>query len=75
MLAARVTERESQVVLGLDPDPGALSGIAVTAVDNSHGKWQFSTDSGAHWTDFGAPTDADADNTTLEYVCPSKKGA
>jgi hypothetical protein len=43
-----------------DPDPGALSGIAVTAVDNSHGKWQFSTDSGAHWTDFGAPTDANA---------------
>src|SRR6516165_8969049 len=43
-----------------DPDPGALSGIAVTAVDNSDGKWQFSNDSGAHWTDFGAPTDANA---------------
>src|SRR5690349_10525364 len=43
-----------------DPDPGALSGIAVTAVDNSHGKWQFSTDSGANWTDFGAPSDSNA---------------
>ena len=43
-----------------DPDPGALSGIAVTAADNTHGTWQFSTDSGAHWTDFGAPGDSNA---------------
>ena len=43
-----------------DPDPGALSGIAVTAADNTHGTWQFSTDSGAHWTDFGAPSDSNA---------------
>jgi hypothetical protein len=36
-----------------DPNPGASRGIAVTAVDNSNGRWQYSTDSGATWTNFG----------------------
>ena len=26
-----------------DADPGAVTGIAVTAVDNTHGAWQYST--------------------------------
>ena len=38
-----------------DVDSGALSGIAVTAVDNSNGAWQYSTDAGASWTAFGTP--------------------
>jgi fibronectin-binding autotransporter adhesin len=32
-----------------DADPGALAGIAITAVDSSHGTWQFSTSGGANW--------------------------
>lgn len=35
-----------------DPDPGAVEGLAVTAVDNTNGTWQFSTDDGNSWTDF-----------------------
>jgi hypothetical protein len=35
-------------------------GIAVTAVDNTNGTWQYSTDSGGVWNDFGAPTTATA---------------
>ncbi len=38
-------------------DPGQLKqGIAVTAVDNSNGAWQFSTDAGSNWTAFGTPS-------------------
>lgn len=43
-----------------DTDAGALEGIAVTAVDNTNGAWQYSTDSGTNWTAFGAPTAAAA---------------
>ena len=43
-----------------DADTGALSGIAVTAVDNTNGTWQYSTDGGATWNAFGAPTGATA---------------
>src|SRR5262249_5668152 len=39
-----------------DPDPNAQQGIAVSAVDNTHGHWQFSTDGGTTWIDFGAPS-------------------
>ena len=35
-----------------DVDSGALSGIAVTAVDNSNGAWQYSTNSGGSWSAF-----------------------
>jgi len=42
-----------------DPDAGALAGMAVTAVVNTQGTWQFTTDGGGTWTDFGAPS-ADA---------------
>ncbi|MCC6417524.1 MAG: proprotein convertase P-domain-containing protein [Gemmataceae bacterium] len=33
---------------------GAPRGIAVTAVDNTNGAWQYSTDGGTIWKDFGA---------------------
>lgn len=33
-----------------DPDTGAVEGIAITAVDTSHGSWEFSLDGGASWT-------------------------
>ena len=41
-------------------DSGALSGIAVTAVDNSNGTWQYSTNGGGTWSAFGTPSTASA---------------
>jgi hypothetical protein len=38
-----------------DPDSGALSGIAVTAADNSNGSWEFSLD-GTSWSALAAPS-------------------
>ena len=43
-----------------DVDNGALEGVAVTAVDNSNGTWQFSTDNGSTWADVGTVTDNSA---------------
>ncbi|MFN9978990.1 MAG: hypothetical protein ACK53Y_03710, partial [bacterium] len=37
-----------------DPDAGAVNGIAVTAVDDTKGTWQWSSNGGASWTSFGA---------------------
>ncbi|MGE5610445.1 MAG: tandem-95 repeat protein, partial [Bacillota bacterium] len=39
-----------------DVDAGAVQGIAVTAVSNSNGAWQYTTDGGANWSNFGTPT-------------------
>ncbi|MCP4091369.1 MAG: hypothetical protein GY746_16495, partial [Gammaproteobacteria bacterium] len=39
-----------------DPDGSPVKAIAVISVDNTNGKWQFSTDSGVSWTDFSAET-------------------
>ncbi len=57
-----------------DVDSGALTGIAVTSVNNTNGSWQYSTNSGATWNAFGSPSDlsarllaADA-NTTVRFV-------
>jgi hypothetical protein len=44
----------------LDVDAGALSGIAVTSVDNTHGSWQYSTNNGTTWSAFGSPSNANA---------------
>jgi hypothetical protein len=38
-----------------DPDSGAVEGIAVVAVNNLNGAWQYQSSGGA-WTDFGSPT-------------------
>src|SRR6185503_1665399 len=38
-----------------DLDAGAVEGIAVIAVDNTNGTWQFSIDNGTNWTAFGSP--------------------
>jgi|GEM_PF-2589188 len=37
-----------------DVDAGASEGIALTAVDTSHGTWQYSTNGGTDWTNVGA---------------------
>jgi fibronectin-binding autotransporter adhesin len=57
-----------------DVDAGAVEGLAVTAVDNSNGTWQFSTNGGGVWTAFGSPTNAaarllaDNANTRVRFV-------
>ncbi|HJY77841.1 MAG TPA: DUF4347 domain-containing protein, partial [Burkholderiales bacterium] len=43
-----------------DADTGALTGIAVTGVDNANGAWQYSMDGGSTWNAFGSPTTATA---------------
>jgi hypothetical protein len=48
-----------------DADAGAVTGIAVTAVDCSHGAWQYTVDSGASWTN------CDAVSTTAAVLLPS----
>ena len=43
-----------------DADPGALEGLAVIAVDNTNGTWQFTIDNGTNWTPFGSPDSLNA---------------
>lgn len=43
-----------------DPDKNAQRGLAVTAADNSHGRWQFSLDNGDSWTDFSPLSESSA---------------
>ncbi len=64
LLAGRVT----------DWDSGALSGLAVIGADNTHGAWQYTTNGGGVWMNFGSPTAlsarllaADA-NTRVRFV-------
>lgn len=42
-----------------DVDSGASEGIAVTAVDNTNGTWQYSTD-GTNWSGVGTVSDSSA---------------
>ncbi len=57
-----------------DADAGALRGIAITGVDNTNGQWQFSTNGGVTWTNFGTPTSAiarllaDAPGNRIRFV-------
>ncbi|NUQ63357.1 MAG: M28 family peptidase, partial [Pirellulales bacterium] len=58
-----------------DVDAGALEGIAVVAVDNTHGAWQFTT-GGSAWTAFGTPSPTAArllvsDSTTRVRFVPA----
>ena len=46
-----------------DVDVGAVKGIAVIGVDNTNGKWQYTTD-GATWNDFSATTGSIVDIST-----------
>jgi lysophospholipase L1-like esterase len=57
-----------------DSDTDAVAGIAVTAVDNTNGSWEYSTNNGINWTAFGIPDvttarllAADA-NTRIRFV-------
>ncbi len=47
----------SALISGRTSDANGNSvGIAVTAVDNTNGTWEYTTDAGAHWTAFGSPS-------------------
>ena len=39
---------------------GDAEGIAITAVDESNGTWQYSTDGGSNWSDVGTVSDSGA---------------
>jgi parallel beta-helix repeat protein len=43
-----------------DADPADPEGVAVTAVANTHGRWQYKLGIGGTWTDFGSPSDTAA---------------
>ncbi|MBL8828587.1 MAG: tandem-95 repeat protein, partial [Planctomycetaceae bacterium] len=59
-----LVSRATPINLIQDIDAGALEGIAVTGVDNNHGDWQFSLDSGLTWSSFGPRSTSQA--TLLE---------
>ncbi|WP_261842179.1 DUF4347 domain-containing protein [Aliamphritea ceti] len=56
-----------------DPDPDA-SGIAVIAVDNTNGSWEYTTNAGGSWSAFGSPSSSAAvllasdTNTLVRFV-------
>lgn len=39
-----------------DVDAGSVAGIAITAVDASRGRWEFSADGGLSWASVGTPS-------------------
>jgi YVTN family beta-propeller protein len=43
-----------------DGDYDAVEGIAVVAVDNTNGTWEYSIDNGTTWTTFGTPSNTNA---------------
>ena len=55
-----------------DSDAGAAEGIAITGRDNSNGVWQFSTNGGSSWTNFGTVSSGNAtvlaDSAMIRYV-------
>ncbi|NIX75194.1 cadherin-like domain-containing protein [Microvirga terricola] len=61
-----------------DPDPGALSGIAVTGLVSSIGQWEYSLDGGAHWTAIGTVSNSAAlllrATDLVRFVPDSKNG-
>jgi hypothetical protein len=57
-----------------DADPGAVQGIAVTAADNTNGKWQYYTTDGTGWQDFSATAGALADISTSARLLSAGAG-
>jgi hypothetical protein len=43
-----------------DPDAGALKGVAVIGANQMYGTWQFTTDNGTTWKEFGNTSSANA---------------
>ncbi|MDB5335317.1 MAG: hypothetical protein JWN70_936 [Planctomycetaceae bacterium] len=57
-----------------DSDAGAMGGVAVTALDNTNGMWQWSANGGYDWSNFGTPSSTAArlliadSNTYVRFV-------
>lgn len=65
----------ADLTTGLITDPDfncASEGIAVIAVDNSNGHWEYSIDSGSTWNPFGNPSPSEArllaSNTQIRFI-------
>ena len=43
-----------------DADHSATTGVAITGADGSNGTWWYTTDNGAHWTQFDPVSDSSA---------------
>jgi ELWxxDGT repeat protein len=54
-------------VVVTDADAGQFIGIAVTAVDNANGRWQFTQDDGTAWFDFGNASESSARLLLADY--------
>lgn len=59
-----------------DADSAAVKGIAITATDETHGTWYYSTNGGTNWTAIGAVSDSNAllladDGSTRLYFAPA----
>ncbi len=59
-----------------DPDPGALTGIAIRATDSTNGNWYYSLDNGTTWQTMPAVNVNNAlllaaDNSTRVYFQPN----
>ena len=57
-----------------DADIGSVEGVAVTSVDDTNGTWQYSTNGGTNWLNFGAVSDTQAtllDPTALIRFVPA----
>lgn len=52
-----VSQLIENIITDVDNDP---LGIAVTAVDNTNGSWEYSIDNGATWTAFNTPSETTA---------------
>ncbi len=50
----------NQNVTDVDTAPAPVTGIAVTALDETNGTWHYTTDGGTNWTAVGAVSDASA---------------
>ncbi|WP_216670796.1 beta strand repeat-containing protein, partial [Microcoleus asticus] len=60
----------------IDPDTGAVAGIAITAADTSNGSWFYTIDGGTNWNPLGAVTNTNArllaaDANTRFYFQPT----
>lgn len=54
-----------------DADGSAVEAIAVTAVDNTNGVWQYSTDSGTSWNNFSGSTGSSVDISSASRLLAS----
>jgi len=64
--------RVSDLIAGhvTDGDAGAIQGIAVTGKSTTNGTWQFSTNGGLSWSNFGTLSDSTA--TLLSAASPNR---